>query len=158
MSDEITVDQVMARRFELVEQMDVIAGRHKAELQPLAEELKVCELYIKDTMLKGGLQQIKTDAGMTYFTSKDSVTVKDMDEVIGFMLHAAPIAPAIQSAGDPQAMWDGILAHIQAHGLWGLLNRAVNKTSAKELIEAQTPPPGIEYSSYKDLAWRRGKG
>lgn len=154
MSDEITLDVVMARRFELVEQMGVIAGRHKAELAPLGEELNLCEVFIKDHMNKAGLQQAKTDAGMAFFTTKDSVTVKDMDAAIGFMVDSAAVnAPADIDPGVVRRMLD----HVKAHGMWGLLNKAVNKTAAKELIEAKTPPPGVEYSSYKDLGWRRGK-
>ena len=128
---EISIDMVMARRFELAEQIAVIQGRHKAELEPLNQELNVCELYIKDTMNKGGLQQLKTAAGMTYFTTKDSVKVSD---------------------------WDAALNYIRENDAYHLLNQAVNKTACKEFIEAnQTPPPGVEYSAYKDLAWRRGK-
>ena len=152
MTEELNLDVVMARRFELVEQQAAIAARHKAELAPYAEELNLCETFIKDHMNKAGLQQAKTDAGMAFFTTKDSVTVRNMDEVIRFMLAAAP-APA----GVTPEQWAASIDHIYAHGMWGLLNKAVNKTAAKELIEANTPPPGVEYSSYKDLSWRRGK-
>lgn len=156
MTDELSLDAVMARRFELVEQQAVIAGRHKTELAPLNEELSLCETFIKDLMNKSGLQQAKTDAGMAFFTTKDSVTVKDMDQVIRFMLDQAPPLQRNGKTVDPD-MWKAVLDHIYAHGMWGLLNKAVNKTAAKELIEAKTPPPGVEYSSYKDLSWRRGK-
>ena len=151
---EVSIDAVMSRRFELVEQAAIIAGRHKAELEPLNEELRLCELFVKDEMNKGGLQQVKTDAGMAYFTTKDSVKVLDMGEVIHYMLAAAP--PPVDIT---PPVWLRILNHIQEHGLWGLLNNAVNKTAAKEIIEAtKASPPGIEYRSFKDLSWRRGKG
>lgn len=157
MTEELSLDQVMARRFELVEQQAIIAGRHKAELAPLAEELNLCETFIKNHMNQAGLQQAKTDAGMAFFTTKDSVTVRDMDQVIRFMLAAAPSPESINGMPFTPATWGAVVDWFYQHGLWGLLNKAVNKTAAKELIEAKTPPPGIEYSSYKDLAWRRGK-
>jgi hypothetical protein len=132
MSEELlSLDIVMARRFALVEEITAIAGRHKAELKPFADELSLCEIFIKDMMNRSGLQQAKTGAGMAFFTTKDSVTVED---------------------------WEATLADIVANNNYGLLNRAVNKTAVKEYIEAnKTPPPGVKYDSYRDLAWRRGK-
>lgn len=129
---EITRDQVMSRRFALVEEIAVLSGRHKLELDPLNEELRLCEAFIKDSMNTANEQQIKTAEGhMAYFTTKDSVKVGD---------------------------WDATLAFIRENNAFGLLNQAVNKTACKEYIEEhKAPPPGVEYSSFRDLAWRRGK-
>ena len=131
---ELNRGEVMSRRFALDEQIAIIQGRHKAELEPLIEEKNMCEQYIKQTMLDAGEQQFKTAEGhMTFFTTKDSVKVGD---------------------------WDGAtLPFIIQNNAYHLLNQAVNKTAVKEYIEAhQTPPPGVEYVSFKDLSWRRGKG
>ena len=155
MTEEVSLDAVMSRRFELDDEITRIANQQKAALAPLVEELKLCETYIKGELTASGAQSWKssTTGHHTYFTTKDSVTVKDMDGVIRFMLAAAPPADILPD----HTLWPAILDHIATHGMWGLLNKAVNKTAAKELIEAQTPPPGVEYSAYKDLAWRRGK-
>lgn len=133
MTQELTVDLAMNQRFKLVEEIAIIQGRHKAELEPLLEVVALCESFIKDEMTKGNMQSLKTAAGhQAYFTTKDSVKVSD---------------------------WDAALAYIKENSAYHLLNQAVNKTATKEFIEAhQTPPPGVEYSSFKDLAWRKGKG
>ncbi len=151
---EVNRGEVMTRRFALDEEINIISGRHQAELKPLIEEKNLCEQFIKQTMLAAGEQQFKTDEGhMTFFVTKDSVKVTDMGEVIHYMLASAPPPDTI-----PLEEWDHIIEHIQSHGLWGLLNNAVSKTAAKEIIETtKAAPPGIEYSSYKDLNWRRGK-
>lgn len=131
MDAEVTLDTVMARRFDLVEEVGIIANRHKLELAPLNEELGLCENFIKNAMNVAGMQQCKTGAGMAFFTTKDSVTVRD---------------------------WDAVVAYIKEHDAWHLLNHAVAKNATKEFIdENKAPPPGVEYSSYKDLTWRRGK-
>ena len=131
MTEEITLDTVMARHFDLTDQIGVIQGRHKAELAPLNEELNLVDTYIKTEMTKAGMQQCKTAVGQAFFTTKDNVSVKD---------------------------WDAALGFIQSEGAWHLLNHAINKTATKEYIEVHNaPPPGVEYSSYKDLSWRRGK-
>lgn len=153
---EIPRDEVMARRFELDSQIAIIGGRHKAELAPLLEEQKLCEQFIKESMITGNEQQVKM-AGtghQCFFTTKDSVTVEDMSKVIGFALKAAP-APEVME----QSAWDAIIAHIQATGMWGILNNACNKTAVKELLENTSPETiGVKYTSFKDLSWRRGKG
>jgi hypothetical protein len=154
MTDEVSLDQVMARRFDLAEEIAIIQGRQKAELEPLAEEQTLCERFIKDAMNKGNMQQLKiTGVGSAHFTTKDSVKVSDMGEVIGFILAAAPPMP-----GAAENCWPEVLQYIQAHAMWGLLNNAVNKSAAKEIIEAnKAPPPGVEYTSFRDLNWTRDK-
>lgn len=154
-AQEVSLDQVMARRFELVEQQAIIANRHKTELAPINEELNLCETYIKDLMNKSGMTQAKTDAGMAYFTTKDSVTVKDMDQVIRTIVGAVPPHPNLPESS---VSWSALVDYFIQHGLWSLLNKAVNKTAVKEMIAANQAPGGVEYSSYRDLAWRRGKG
>lgn len=130
MDQEVSLDTVMARRFELVEEAAVIANRHKAELAPLTEEIGLCESFIKSAMNDAGIQQCKTASGMAFFTTKDSVTMRD---------------------------WDAFAAYIKANDAWHLLNHAAAKNACKEFIETNNaPPPGVEYSAYKDLSWRRG--
>lgn len=156
---DLNLDVVMSRRFDLVAQQEMLAARHKAELAPLAEEIALCETFIKDAMNQSGAQSFKSAStgDMAFFTTKDSVTVQDMPAIIRFMVAAAP--PLEQNGKIvPSEQWQAVVDHICQHGMWGLLNKAVNKSAAKELIEAQTPPPGIKYDAYKDLAWRRGKG
>lgn len=161
MSEELTVDLAMSQRFELVEKIAIIQGRHKAELEPLLEVVNLCEAFIKDEMNKGNMQSFKS-AGtghQAYFTTKDSVKMVDWDAYVGTVLSAAEIPSTIGSLVFHPAEWQEVLNYIHSHAAWDLLNHAANKTAVKERIEAnKAPPPGVEYSSFKDLAWRRGKG
>lgn len=160
MSEEVSIDEVMTRRFELDEQISLIQGRQKLELAPLVEEMQLCELFVKAELLKTGAQQWKSAATghQTFWTTKDSVKVENMEAVIRRILAEAPI-PEIGGEGVnlTGGMWSEILDHIAATGLWGLLNKAVNKSSVKELIEAGDQPPGVKYTTFKDLSWCRGK-
>ena len=131
---EISLDDVLSRRFDLVEQIAVLAGQHKAQLAPLNDELLLCEQYIKDELNKSGAQQWKSarTGHQTFFTIKDSVTVEDFDRFVEF---------------------------IDREAAWHLLNKAANKTAVKEYIETNAkPPPGVKYDTFRDLSWRRGKG
>jgi hypothetical protein len=159
MTDEVNIDEVMTRRFELADQMDQIVARQKAELAPLSEELALCEAFIKAELLKTGAQQWKSSSTghMTFWTTKDSVTVEDMGQVIHRILAESPPPDTLIGGSNAGGVWEAILTHIQETGLWGLLNKAVNKTAVKEMIEAQQQPPGVKYVSFRDLAWRKGK-
>lgn len=161
MSEEVNLDEVMSRRFELDDQITAIQNQNKAALAPLVEEMQLCESFIKAELLKTGAQQWKSSSTghMTYWTTKDSVTVEDMDQVIHHILAAAPLPPK-----DPDSTyfmsgdgWAKVLNHIQATGLWILLNKAVNKVATREVIESGTPVPGVKFTSFRDLCWRRGK-
>lgn len=133
MADEVTIDDVMTRRFDLAEQLDRLAAEHKAACAPLNAELDLCETFIRTEMLKAGTQNWKsaTTGHSTHFTTKSKCQVQD---------------------------FEATLAEIRANGLWHLLAKAVSKEAVKEYIdEHKKPPPGVNYSEYRDLAWSRGK-
>lgn len=131
--DSLSLEEVMNRRFALVEEIALIQGRHKAELEPLNEELDMCEKFIKNEMNEKKFQNIKTTTGhMAYFSQKDSASVENFDETLAFIL---------------------------ANEMYTLLTKGVNKTVVKEYVEAhQVPPPGVKYETFRDLNWKRGKG
>lgn len=161
MSEEVNLDEVMSRRFELDEQITAIQNANKAALAPLVEEMELCESFVKAELLKTGAQNWTSarTGHHTHFMTKDSVTVEDMDQVIHHILAASPLPPKDEASRYFMSSdgWDFILRHIQNTGLWMLLNKAVNKTAYKELLEAQQQAPGVKYTTFKDLAWRRGK-
>jgi len=128
---ELTLGQVITRRFELDAQIDAIKARHKAELAPFNEELNMCEQFVRQEMLKDNQQNVKINGvGMTYFTTKDKVTVENFETV---------------------------LAEIREKGLWSMLTAALSKTAVKEYIDEHgAPPVGTKYETYRDLNWRRG--
>ena len=161
MSEEVNLDEVMSRRFDLDEQITAIQNKNKTDLAPLLEELQLCESYIKAELIKTGAQQWKSSATghMTYWTTKDSVTVEDMDQVIHRILAESPLPPKAPDsvyAMSPDR-WEAILNHIAETGLWALLNKAVNKTTTREVLESGGEVPGVKLTSFRDLAWRRGK-
>ena len=143
----------MARRFALDTEIALIQGKHKAELEPLLEEQKLCEAFVKDFMNTSGVQQYKIASGdQAFFQAKDSVTAGDFEATLDYIV----AAPALEGF---ESVWAVILKHIRSAGNWQILNKAVNKTAVKEYIEVHnTPPPGVKYDSYRDLQWRKGKG
>lgn len=133
MTAEVTIDDVMTRRFDVAAEIDRLAAEHKAALAPLQEELDLCETFIRAEMIKAGTQNWKsaTTGHSTHFTTKSKCQVSD---------------------------FEATLAEIRAHELWHLLTKAVSKEAVKEYIEEhKKPPPGVNYSEFRDLVWSRGK-
>lgn len=130
MTEELTVDTVMTRRFQLADEIDEVSRRHKVELEPLKSELELCETFIKSEMNKGNMQQLKIrDVGMAFFTTKSKCVVED---------------------------FEAALAEIKEKGLWHMLTKAVSKEAVKDYIEEyKETPPGVRFEQFKDLSWRR---
>src|SRR3990172_4866348 len=119
--DAELASQAMARRFELDTEIAIIQGRHKGELEPLLEEQKLCETFVKDFMNTSGIQQYKIASGdQAFFQAKDSVTAGDFEATLDYIV----AAPALQGF---QTVWDTILKHIRAAGNCNLLDNSVNK-------------------------------
>ena len=152
---ELSIEQVMARRFELTEQMAIIAGRHKAELAPLGEELELCEKFIWQAM--GGLQQVKTGIGTAFFKqgSRAQLEKDAFPTLLRYIVESAfKDAPL-----DPRATTTDMVEHVLTHGRFQLLKKDVSKTAVEEIVEAEkTPPPGVTYETFRTLQFRKGKG
>ncbi len=153
MTDSELAAQAMERRFALAEEIALAQGRHKAELEPLLEEQKLCETFVKDFMNNGNMQQYKVASGdQAFFQAKTSAGVVNFEETLDYIVEVPPL-PGLEAA------WAQIKQHIRAAGNWNLLNKAVNKTAVGEYIETNNaPPPGVKWDSFRDLQWRRGKG
>ena len=88
MTEELTVDLAMSQRFELVEKIAIIQGRHKAELEPLLEVVNLCEQFIKDEMTKGTLWGIPFDSSTHIVRNEGAgedesmLYLTDMDEMM----------------------------------------------------------------------------
>lgn len=153
-TDAELASTAMARKFDLETEVAILQGKHKAELEPLQEEIKLCETFVKDFMNTAGLQQLKLASGdQAFFQVGTRVGVADFEQVLDYIV-AAP-APE----GWTEENWAAVRKHIRVHGNWNILNKAANKTAVTEYVEVhQVPPPGVKYDTIRDLQWRRGKG
>lgn len=129
---QMTMDTLMTTRFDLVERIAIVEGRHKAELEPLKEALHLTELVIKDELNKSGMNQVKTSAGMAFFKSGDRVKIEDFAGLT--------------------------LPFILQNNLLHMLYKDVNKTAVREYIAVhKEPPPGLAYETFRTLNWRKAK-
>lgn len=79
--------------------------RHKQELAPIQEKMRLIEAALQKTMLDQGTKQMKSGAGTAYLQTVANVKVVD---------------------------WDTALTWIKENDRWDALERRINKTIAVE--------------------------
>jgi hypothetical protein len=130
---EIKTEDVMKRYFELRDEEATTLARHKAELEPIKEEMLLIQRYMTDVMNQQGVSQTGVKGvGTAFFQTKDTVSITD---------------------------WDATIKFIDENAFFNLLNRAVNKTAVKEYVEANAGalPPGVKLDVWREVQFRKGK-
>lgn len=104
--------------------------RHKAELAPIKEAMEALKAVFAAGMDALNVDSVKTACGTVSFSSKSSAAVADKD-----------------------AFW----TYVVTTGKFELLDYKANVTAVKDHIENNqgNPPPGVNYSVFRDVNVRR---
>lgn len=106
-----------------------IKKKHEEELKPYEEAMDALEAAIMSQLQAMNAQNIKTDAGTAYLTTKVSATV-----------------------GDGEAFW----AYVRDNNDWDLIDKRANAPACTVYVEKHGhAPPGINYSTMLALGIRR---
>lgn len=156
-----TVDDVVKRDIETTDAIAAMSARHAEEMAPLQKRQEVLRAWLLDYLNKNKLQNCKTEHGMPYKSSVLSVKIDNenagWDALLGFIVEAALVRVAdVMEAGGPDceaAAIDAFLATPQLQ----LINRSVNKTAVKEMMDAQEGkvPPGVKVTTLVNLNVKR---
>lgn len=151
-----TIDQVQQIYFQVKDAADALSKRHQEEMAPLTQKLEVCRAWMLDYLNKQGLENAKTEHGLTYKSSVMSATVDPEDgwpKILRFALEKAlgRVLEAIENGAEES---QGMDLFLQEPALT-LLNRSVNKTSVKELLDQGVEVPGVKISHITQVHVRR---
>lgn len=109
--------------------------RHKEELKPINEAMEALKEVFAKGMDQLNVDSVKTACGTVSFTSKSSAALADKD-----------------------AFW----TYVVTTGKFELLDYKANVTAVKDHIEDPqnqgNPPPGVNYSVFRDVNIRRPTG
>ena len=131
-SDGIHLDEVIAA---FIKTRDEIDARKKA-LDAALAELKALQTrrtdYLKNKMVELGVTNIgNKEVGIAFFETKDSATVAD---------------------GERFQQWVG--EDFESRKFF--LENRVSKMAVRQMLEdGETPPPGVNYTTFKDVKIRR---
>lgn len=126
---KVTADLVIAK---YVETRDLIEARKKAfeaEIADLKALQEKREQWLMTQLQQTGADGIKTAHGTAFIATKDSATVAD---------------------------WDAFYEWVLVNDRPDFLERRVNKTAVKTFLDdGQTPPPGVNYTTFQQVQVRR---
>lgn len=117
----MTIDQVIAAYIKLRDQKEALKKEQAAAMAPINDSIYKLGLWLQKQLQESGQTSAKTLAGTAFLQTDTSVAIED---------------------------WPAILAFIQSHGLWEMLERRVSKSVVAEYIESQKEvPPGVKVTS-----------
>ena len=129
MSDEPTVDGVIATYITLRSQKEEIEAGVKEQLAEIKEKMSKLEAWIQAKSDETGVKSFKTDHGTAFMSTSDYASGAD---------------------------WDAVLKFITDNEAWDMLNKAVNKKSVREYIDANgSVPSGVNFCTRITVAVRR---
>ena len=117
----MTIDQVIAAYVKLRDKRDALKKQQAADMAPINENMYKLQCWLQKQLQDTGQTSAKTTAGTAFLQTDISVAVED---------------------------FDAILAFIQAHNLWAMLEKRVSKSVVQDYIEStQELPPGVKVTS-----------
>lgn len=128
----LTADAMVERYVRLRDRKKEIEARHKEELAPYNEGMKLLEGYMLEALNQAGLSSMRSPHGTAYKSTRTSATVKD---------------------------WPLTLAFIRERNAWDLLEARVSKLVAFQIMsDTSEPIPGVETSAEEVVNVRRAAG
>jgi hypothetical protein len=121
MSNELTVDQVIATYLKMRKNKEAIEADTKERVKAIKEKMAKLEMWIQTKSDETGVKSFKTDEGTAFMTTSDYASVAD---------------------------WDSVLEFVRQNEAWDMLTRGVNKTAIRSYIdETQAIPPGVNFGT-----------
>lgn len=129
---EYTSEQVIEQYIILRDRKEALTAQLKTDLEPIVGAMETIEGYLLDLMNKSGESSKATPAGTAFIKTSEFVGVSDFAEFAAFT--------------DTQE--DGKR----------FFKKDANKTAVQEYIkEHGVPPPGIKYTTAREVQIRRPK-
>ena len=125
----ITIDTVVGKYMQLRHKKDEITREAKAKTDAINEQMGKLEGYLLQRMQDEGVTSYKTPHGTAFSTTTDYANVAD---------------------------WEATLEYIKQNELYDMLEKRVNKTAVRAIIDSTgTPPPGVNYGTRIDVNVRK---
>lgn len=129
MTQQLTVDAVVATYMKLRAKKDAIEAQVKAEVDGIKQQMEKIEAWIKEQADAQGVTSFKTNHGTAFLTTVDYANVAD---------------------------WDAVLSYIRENEAFDMLEKRISKTAVRGYIEStKTVPPGVNYGTKLEVNIRK---
>lgn len=156
---QFTADQVMDHYQQTKTAIEAMSKRHAEEMEPLNKRMDLLKAWLLDYLNKNGLENARTEHGLFYKTNTMSVTVEKDGEVDGWQLvldyifkHAVSAALDCIEGGGQESQ---ALEAFRNDPSLTLLNRGVNKTAVKDMLDQGVSVPGVKIAQVVNLGVRK---
>lgn len=138
-----TVADVVALDIQMTDAIKAMSEKHEAEMKPLQEKQRLCRAWLQKYLIENRLENVKTEHGTPYLSTVMSATIDKENgdgwaKLLTYALHAALVRAAEileTHGGDDSEAFDAAVEAAVATPELDLLNRSVNKTKVKDLID-----------------------
>ena len=153
---DLTIDAIQALYFKTKDEVAELSKRHGAEMKPFADRLELCKNWMAKFLTDTGQESAKTEHGLTYKSNILQCSVEGdngWEKLLEYIFERAinRVLDAVeQRANNPTTIL------LQEPAL-ELLNRSVNKTAVKTIMEQQEGfvPPGVKVGHVVQINVRR---
>ena len=153
---KFTVDQVMELYQKTKGEIEALAKVQGEAMAPLAARLELTKAWLLKYLNDQKLENARTAHGLAYKSNIMSATVDPdggWEKLLSYILEAvmARALDAIEAGATDEIA----IAACLTDPVLALLNRAVNKTAVKELLEQEILVPGVKIAHLVQLGVRK---
>ena len=156
MTEPFTIDKVQQIYLEAKDAAEAMAKRHADEMAPLLARQDLAKKWMMKFLTDSGQESAKTEHGLSYLSTVMSATVDPEDgweKLLRFVLEAG-LSRVLDGLETGISEEQGMDMFLQEPAL-ALLNRSVNKTAVKELMEQDKVVPGVKIAHVTNVNVRR---
>lgn len=153
-----TIDQIVQRFVQNRDEMKQISDRHTIDLEPFNKREQLLKQAMMILLNEQNAESVSTEHGTAYKSTVMSATVDPdggWDKILEYILVGAidRIADSLEKGEPPEAQ----IAAFRDTPEMALINRSVNKTAVKEIMEQQDGfiPPGVKTALITSVNVRR---
>ena len=129
MSEQLTVDQIIAAYMKLRTDKAKVEAEAKEATKLIKQKMEKLESWIKEKADQDGVTSFKTKHGTAFLTTTDFASVEN---------------------------WDAMLEFVVKNEAYDMLEKRVSKTAVRGFIkENKEVPPGINYGTRLDVNVRK---
>lgn len=154
---QFTIAQVQKIYIDTKDAVETLSKQHATEMEPLSKRLDLCKSWMLDYLNREGLDNAKTEFGQCYRSNVMSATIDGENDGWPTLLEyifkdgITRVLDAIEGGlTDREA-----LTKFFASPALALLNRSVNKTTVKEMLDQGVSVPGVKIATITNLNVRR---
>ena len=153
---QLTIDRVQQIYLAAKDAAEALSKRHAEEMKPLTDRMEATKQWMLKYLNDQGLENAKTEHGLCFKSQVMGVSVEPdggWENVLRFVMERA--VGRVLDAMEQGATEEQAMAIFLEEPALAALNRSVNKTYIKEMLEQEIVVPGVKITHVTQINVRR---